>query len=103
MGSSVFRVVVAPARKAFRSLVVPLRVFPHRARLRYGRALNLPGRGCLWTWSPYVSFCASSKDNLNIIALDHLKMNVAFVGNNEHFDNEIWCHCVPELLAWYLQ
>ena len=46
---------------------------------------------------------ASSTDNLNIIVLDHLKMNVAFVGNNEHFDNEIWCHCVPELLAWYLQ
>ena len=42
---------------------------------------------------------ASSTDNLNIIALDHLKMNVAFVGNNEHFDNEIRCHCMPELLA----
>ena len=38
-------------------------------------------------------------DNLNVIALDHLKMNVAFVGNNEQFDNEIWCHacqnCLP--------
>ena len=30
-------------------------------------------------------------------------MNIAFVGNNEHFDNEIRCHCVPELLAWYLE
>ena len=26
-----------------------------------------------------------------------LRMNVAFVGNNE-----IWCHCVPELLTWFL-
>ena len=44
--------VVAPVRKALLPLVVPLRVLPHRARLRYGRALHLPGRGCLWTWSP---------------------------------------------------
>ena len=36
-------------------------------------------------------------------ARDHLKMNVAFVGNNEHFDNKIWCYCVPELIAWYRQ
>ena len=46
---------------------------------------------------------ASSTDNFNIIAWDHLKMNVAFVGNNEHFDIKIWCHCVPDPLAWYLQ
>ena len=44
--------VVAPVRKALRPLFVPLRAFPHRARLRYARALHLPGRGCLWTWSP---------------------------------------------------
>ena len=31
----------------------------------------------------------SSTDNLNIITLDHLKMNIASVGNTEHFDSEI--------------
>ena len=30
-----------------------------------------------------IDIFASSADNLNIIALDHLKMNIAFVGNND--------------------
>ena len=36
-----------------------------------------------------IDIFASSTDNLNIITLDHLKMNIALVGNTEHFDNEI--------------
>ena len=50
-------------------------------------AINIAGEGTVCVVSEFDIF-ASSTDKLNIIALDHLKMNVAFVGNNEQFYHE---------------
>ena len=35
-----------------------------------------------------IDIFVSSTGDLNIITLDHMKVNIAFVGNTEHFDNQ---------------